>query len=61
MEQNTRSQYTLSQDEVREAIFDFYCKKFNQMGVSTITFKSTDVVIEEVPEVCLVINSKREL
>jgi hypothetical protein len=61
MEQNTRSEYTLTQDEIKEAMFKYFRDKFVERGATIIMFTKEDIVMNEMPSVSLVITTKREV
>jgi hypothetical protein len=60
MQQSTKSEFILSDDEIKEAILNFYHKKISEMGY-TFSVTLSDVKIDVMPKVSIVINTLREI
>jgi len=60
MQQSTRSEFILSDEEIKEAILNFYHKKISQMGYS-FSVTLSDVKIDVMPNVSIVIDTIREI
>jgi hypothetical protein len=61
MEQKTRSEYTLTDDEIKEAMYKYFRDKFAERGATIAMFTKEDIVMSEMPNVSLVITTTREI